>query len=505
MGVTTYPGEHLEKHARERKNGTERAGLPRSFAPIEVQIQNITPPRTTSSALRGVKMVAMGLTALALAAAGSYGAYWYGARLSDNAPVIVISNPDSEPKGKFTYGAQTLLSQPDFFKQVKAGFIENKTTFLEANLSEMKARFYKAGILEKEVPILTKGKEGSWWETPAGLYEIQSKSENHFSSFGHVYQPWSMAFQGNFFIHGWPTYPDGKPVESTYSGGCIRLSDSDAKALYDVAPVHTPVLVYEEDYGSDGFLYTINTPDVTAKQYAVFDIAGGTVLAQSGMQEVRPIASITKVITALVAAEHINLEADIVISEQATASTSIPRLTVGESVSAYSLLFPLLLESSNEAAEAFAGHVGRGRFVTLMNEKVAALGMKDTRLTDPAGAEHTNVSSVADLLRLAQYLYNNRSFILKISSGRDVPTLYSVTTFEGLQNFNEIPDTDGFIGGKVGKNSIGESALLLFTIRIGDIDRTVAVVLLDSEDKNADVRALLTHIERTYSGVAQQP
>jgi D-alanyl-D-alanine carboxypeptidase (penicillin-binding protein 5/6) len=312
-----------------------------------------------------------------------------------------------------------------------------------------------------------------------------------------------MAFQGNFFIHGWPYYEDGTPVASAYSGGCIRLADADAEALFRLAPVHTPVLVYEEDYASDGFVYSLNAPNVTARQYGVLDIESGAILAASDIDMVRPIASLTKLVTALVAAEHVNLDSDIVIDERMHASTSLPRLKVEQSVSAYSLLLPLLLESSNEAAEAFAHHVGRDRFITLMNEKVKALGMKDTRLTDPSGAEHTNVSSVADLLRLAQYLYNNRSFILRISSGKEVPTLYKVTTFENLQNFNVVPGIDGFIGGKVGKNSVGESALLLFTISVGGTDRKIAVVLLNSDDKNADTRALLFHIERTYSGKAQ--
>jgi D-alanyl-D-alanine carboxypeptidase len=312
-----------------------------------------------------------------------------------------------------------------------------------------------------------------------------------------------MAFQGNFFIHGWPYYPDGTPVATAYSGGCIRLADADAEALYSLASVHTPVLVYEDDYGSDGFLYTITAPHVTAKEYAVLDIKSGSILAASDIDAVRPIASITKLATALVAAEHINLDEDIMIDEHMIASTSISRLTPGESVSAYALLLPLLLESSNEAAEAFARHVGRDRFITLMNEKAKALGMNDTHFTDPAGSEYTNVSSVSDLLRLAQYLYNNRSFVLKISSGRDVMTLYRMTTFENLQNLNEVPSLDGFIGGKVGKNSIGESSLRLFTLSIKDADRVVAVVVLDSEDSAADTHALLSHITRTYSGKAK--
>lgn len=499
--------ERDELRVPMRKKHTGRTGGGRVFVPEAVRQsagRRIAAHTNRFRRSRMLARVAILWSVLLFIGFAVHTAYRYGVHLPIITPTIVLENPETGAKTAFSYGAQALLSQPDFFKEVKTAFIENKTTFLEANLSDMKVRFYREGELEKEVPILTKGKEGSWWETPAGLYEVQSKSENHFSSFGHVYTPWNMAFQGNFFIHGWPTYPDGRPVESTYSGGCIRLSDADAKALYDLASVHTPVLVYERDYASDGFIYSINTPNVTAEEYAVLDIKNGAVLAGKDMDAVRPIASVTKLITALVAAEHVNLDADIVINEAMVASTSVPRLSVGDSLSAYSLLAPLLLESSNEAAEAFAQHVGRGRFISLMNEKAKAIGMKDTRLTDPSGSEHSNISSVADLLRLAQYLYNNRSFVLKISSGAEVPTLYRVTTFDNMQNFNEVPGVPGFRGGKVGKNSIGETALLLFDIDIDGTKRTVAVALLDSQDRNADARALLSHIERTYSGSAVQ-
>ncbi len=102
------------------------------------------------------------------------------------------------PKKDFTglvHGADNELANIDFFNAVKADFLHKKSDLVEADLSAMVLRVYVAGEQVLEVPILTKGKEGSWWETPAGLYAVATKSENHFSSFGKVYQPWSMAFQ----------------------------------------------------------------------------------------------------------------------------------------------------------------------------------------------------------------------------------------------------------------------------------------------------------------------
>lgn len=83
----------------------------------------------------------------------------------------------------------------------------------------MKIQVYKGGNLFLEVPIVTKGRPGSWWETPAGLYRISRKEKAHFSGMGHVWMPWSMNFQGNFYIHGRTYYPDGTLTSTAYTGG----------------------------------------------------------------------------------------------------------------------------------------------------------------------------------------------------------------------------------------------------------------------------------------------
>jgi hypothetical protein len=81
----------------------------------------------------------------------------------------------------FSYGEQPELSNPDFFGKVKQQFIDGKASFIEADLSAMILRVYKDGNLSLEVPINSKGREGSWWETPAGLYKISSKEDKHFA------------------------------------------------------------------------------------------------------------------------------------------------------------------------------------------------------------------------------------------------------------------------------------------------------------------------------------
>ena len=155
--------------------------------------------------------------------------------------------------------------------------------------------------------------------------------------------------------------------------------------------------------------------------------------------------------TALVAAEYINLDAKISapagrhredLSSAARIRTVVHRVPASH---------PLLQESSNEAAMALADQLGEARFVSLMNQKAASLGMASTALPDPAGRNQGNVSSAEDLFRLAQYLYNNRSFILRLSAGRITGSAYEAPSFPDLENFNVFADDAGICRRQVGK------------------------------------------------------
>lgn len=405
--------------------------------------------------------------------------------------------------GTLTWGSQPALSNPDFFAHTREEFIRARRTFVEADLSAMKLTLYRDGAATAEFPILTKGKEGSWWETPAGLYRIETKERNHFSSFGYVYQPWSMAFQGNFFIHGWPYYEDGTDVSSAYSGGCIRLSTADSEALFSQVEVGTPVLVFERDFGSDGTSYERRPTGVSARSFLAADLDSNYVFLGNDPDESLPVASLTKLLTALVAVEYINVERDITITPAMLASSSKPRLKAGQQVSVYSLLFPLLMESSNEAAEAIAIPLGRSRFISLMNQKAQALGMRHTLFTDVSGAGVGNISTAEDLFHLAKYIRNNRSFIFKISAGQIRNSVYGEPVFTNLENFNVLPGGETLVGGKVGETeAAGETGLYVVSLPLGGEPRTVAIVLLGSRDRVADAETIIRYIKDNFSPTA---
>ncbi|MFH1188883.1 MAG: L,D-transpeptidase family protein [bacterium] len=400
---------------------------------------------------------------------------------------------------KFEYGVQPTLEDANFFMITHRKFIDSKANFIEADLSAMKLTVYRDGASVFVAPILTKGREGSWWETPAGVYKIESKEKNHFSSMGHVYQPWSMVFQGNFFIHGWPYYTDNTPVASTYSGGCIRLSTEDAKQVYDYVSVGMPVLVFEKDFIEDTFTYAQKKPFISAESILAADLHSNYVLWEKDSKTIRSVASLTKLMTALVVTEYINIEKEIVVTSDMLIETSKPRLQIGESVSAYQLLYPLLLESSNESAEALAQFLGRERFISLMNKKAESLGMKHTHFVDPAGVQAENTSTAEDCFLLAKYLYNNRRFILDITNEKRTNTAYEKTIFKDLANFNVFFDDPMFIGGKTGvSTSAKETIISLFELQIGTSVRPVVIIALGAENAALDARTIFSYITNNF-------
>lgn len=417
---------------------------------------------------------------------------------------VMVENGKIE-KIAFTYGSWPALANAEFFEKVKKDFISQKANFIEADLSAMVIRYYEDGEPIKEAPIQTKGREGSWWETPAGLYQVLSKEESHFSSFGRVYMPWSIQFQGNFFIHGPTYYPDDTPTSATYSGGCIRLSNEDAEEIYKLAKKGTPVLVFEKAFnggsGKTASHYRQKPTLTDETSYIAADLENNFVFAQNKPEEIRSIASITKLMAALISVEYINVEKEVTIdSLSALATTSIPRLKEGEKATVLDLLSLALMESSNQAALAVTAPLGKSQFVKLMNEKAKAIGMENSSFADTSGVLSADTSSAADLFLLAKYLNYNRSFVLHMSMGKENRSAYGVSKYRNVANLNDIPGISGLIGAKIGlSSSAKDSMFAVFKIKISGETRPVAIIVLGSDDAKRDVKTLLDYIGDNFS------
>ena len=147
-------------------------------------------------------------------------------------------------------------------------------------------------------------------------------------------------------------------------------------------------------------------PDVRAAAAIVFDPATGQVLYEENSQDKRSIASITKVMTALVYLEDSpDLNQEIAIERSDVYAASTTYLKAKDRVTAGELLHLLLIPSDNGAARALArnSHGGTAAFVERMNEKAIELGLQNTTFADPSGLNANNISSAFDVSHLITF------------------------------------------------------------------------------------------------------
>jgi D-alanyl-D-alanine carboxypeptidase len=261
-----------------------------------------------------------------------------------------------------------------------------------------------------------------------------------------------------------------------------------------------PVLVHTPPATPDAFIYQPAVPGVGAPQYLVADVNNGTILATKGINEPVPIASIVKLMTAVVASEEIDLDTRVRANAPSFVESLIPRLADRSSVSMYSLLQLLLVESSNEASEVIASQLGRETFIDRMNEKGKQIGMYDSVFADPSGLDAGNISTVGDLYTLVRYIHEHRSFIFDITDTTRVSTDSQGGEFGTLVNFNRIEDIDSFVGGKVGEtNAAGQTSVSLHQLEIQGEERLVVVIVLGSSERSKDVATLLAHVDQVFS------
>ena len=166
------------------------------------------------------------------------------------------------------------------------------------------------------------------------------------------------------------------------------------------------------------------TPAVSAKSYVLMDADSGRVLCGENIDEPRLIASITKLMTALVALEsgHALDEVVTIRQEWTGIEGSSLYLKPGEQVRLETLLYGLLLRSGNDAAQAIAGFCAESIdcFVSLMNQKASMLGMKNTSFANPSGLNAENhYSSAYDMALLARACLENET-LKKIVATKDI-------------------------------------------------------------------------------------
>ncbi len=274
-----------------------------------------------------------------------------------------------------------------------------------------------------------------------------------------------------------------------------ELALLDQNALSPETSFNAPHLIYRNN-----LLPISQTPlDVSMQENAIIrnaalrseiayvqDLESSTVLYEKNSQEVRPIASITKLMTALVvteAGQDMSEMLEITEADIDRLKFSSSRLSVGARLSRADMLHLALMSSENRAANALGRYYpgGLAAFVRAMNDKARALGMRQTQFVEPTGLSSDNVSSPRDLVKLLartktqplihQYTTQGQ-YSVQVGRGREL--LFNNTNrLVKNSNWDILVSKTGFI------NEAGECLVMLTRIE----DRDVAIVLLNSNGR----------------------
>lgn len=372
---------------------------------------------------------------------------------------------------------------------------------IRINLVTMQlVRYEKGKLLGEPIQIIAKAKVGSFWETPGGTYPITNKEEDYFSEKAGATLPYTMHLFGNYMIHGIPHDNKNRDLKNLTTGG-IRLSNDDAKELFLWSNDETRVSIFSdsklkpEPISSASVYVTeggITMPKVTAESYIVADLDTGEIILQKNKDAVYPIASVSKLMTALVSIETMNQFEFAKVSKKATSVYSVNKFAPGEKIALSNLIYPLLLPSSNVAAEVIAEHSGRESFMIKMNDQAKKLGMQSTVYEDPSGLSNHNVSTAHDLFLLTQHIFKQKPFLFEITLRRS----YSAQG-HAWGNISQFLNVPGYLGGKSGQtDQAKQSNVALFSLPLSEVaNRNIAIIVLRSNDRKTDTMKILSYVK----------
>ena len=233
----------------------------------------------------------------------------------------------------------------------------------------------------------------------------------------------------------------------------------------------------------------VNASTTSASSYILMDETTGRVLLSKDMNSKRLIASITKIMTSIIAIESGKVEDTVTIDDSILkAYGSGIYIEVGEEIKLKDLLYGLMLRSGNDAALAIANYIAGSEenFVNLMNVKAKELGMKNTLFYNASGlpTPHGNYSSCYDMALLTRYVMKNKLY-REIVSTKEYKVTTNYKTYV-WNNKNKLLRYNYITGGKTGYTE--ESGRTLVSSATIDGMNLIAVTIRDSDDWN-------THLE----------
>lgn len=233
--------------------------------------------------------------------------------------------------------------------------------------------------------------------------------------------------------------------------------------------------------------------EITSPSYLAINLFDNSVLLEKNPNQPYPIASITKLMAAVIALENIELNQRITLTEEILKPLGhSPSLYLGLNVSAENLLKASLIQSTNDASEALAHFLGKETFLALMNQKAKELDMTNTVFYDPHGLNPANRSTSRDLAKLLLYIHQNHPQILDITRDNNFWLPDPTGRLLKFRNLNNFYPFSTFIGGKTGYLSEAKQTLAsIFKVN----EKPLAIIVLYSGNRQADTFAILKQLK----------
>jgi len=305
---------------------------------------------------------------------------------------------------------------------------------------------------------------------------------------------------GKIKILFWALFPIALGV-SLVSFASLPFQNTDNNTVQPEKNVATSILSLIKEKPKYFYLNKAESePKVTALAYIVGDLNTGEVILSKNQEKKLPIASISKLMTALVTSEIMSSDETTKVSKKALSTNGTNgELKSGEKIKISDLLYPLLLESSNDAAEVLAEFFDRDSFIAKMNQQAEILKMSGTSYEDPSGLSPNNQSTASDIFKLTGYLNQKKPEILKITTKRS----YSIKN-HSWSNISQFLGEEGYFGGKSGYTDEAKQTVVSnFLLPLGQSGlRPISITLLSSSDRQKDVKNILKYLKKNiyYGG-----
>ncbi len=242
-------------------------------------------------------------------------------------------------------------------------------------------------------------------------------------------------------------------------------------------------------------------PVLDAKSGLVYDTRSGRSLFEKNPRIKLPIASLTKILSAVVVLENLNLQDGVVVPQEALkVDAEKQSLYLNEEITVENLLKLMLIESSNDAAYALAWYANsKGiNFVDKMNEKARSLNMFDSNFLDPAGLDDNAYSTAENLVKIIRYSFKydliwqiltEKNIVVKSIDGKIQHKVESTDQLLGI-----IPN---IFGGKTG-NTDGALGCMILVIDVPDKNDKIISIVLGSKSRFDETKRLVDWVKESY-------